>query len=70
MVADVDGTPVTREKPHAAGVLFAITSGRPAHGMAMLVEPLGVTSPIAAFHGGLLSTPTCRRSSGGSSRPG
>jgi hypothetical protein len=53
MFAHVDGTLVTREKPHAAGVLFAITSGRPARGMAMPVEPLGVTSPIAAFNGGL-----------------
>ena len=37
-----------------AGVLFAITSGRPPRGMAMLVEPLDLQTPIAAFNGGLL----------------
>lgn len=66
MLADVDGTLVTQEKvltPDAidavgelreAGILFAITSGRPPRGMAMLVEPLDLQTPIAAFNGGLL----------------
>ena len=66
MLADVDGTLVTPDKVlteraidavrrlHAAGVLFAITSGRPPRGMAMLVEPLDLQTPIAAFNGGLL----------------
>ena len=70
LLADVDGTLVTPEKMltqrtvdavhalHAAGVLFAITSGRPPRGMSMLVEPLGITTPIAAFNGGLWSSPT------------
>ncbi|MGO8824156.1 MAG: Cof-type HAD-IIB family hydrolase [Acidimicrobiales bacterium] len=68
-LADVDGTLVTPDKEltqkaieavHAlrdADVLFAITSGRPPRGMAMLVEPLGLTTPIAAFNGGLIVEP-------------
>jgi Cof subfamily protein (haloacid dehalogenase superfamily) len=39
---------------HDAGILFAITSGRPPKGMEMLVEPLNLETPIAAFNGGLL----------------
>jgi len=66
MLADVDGTLVTQEKVLTdkaiaavrslgeAGVLFAITSGRPPRGMSMLVDPLNLDSPIAAFNGGLL----------------
>src|ERR1700683_4443306 len=66
MLADVDGTLVTQEKIltdraiaavhslHSAGILFAITSGRPPRGMAMLIEPLDLQTPIAAFNGGLL----------------
>ena len=66
LLADVDGTLVTQDKVvtdraiaavhklHAAGVLFAVTSGRPPRGMAMLIEPLDITTPIAAFNGGLL----------------
>jgi Cof subfamily protein (haloacid dehalogenase superfamily) len=66
LLADVDGTLVTQEKiltPAAidavrrlrqAGIIFAITSGRPPRGMAMLVGPLDIGTPIAAFNGGLL----------------
>jgi hypothetical protein len=62
----VDGTLVTQEKVltaeatkavrrlHDADVLFAITSGRPPKGMEMLVEPLDLQTPIAAFNGGIL----------------
>ena len=69
MLADVDGTLVTQQKIlteraieavhrlHDAGILFAITSGRPPRGMSMLVEPLNLQSPIAAFNGGLLVNP-------------
>src|SRR5205814_7785499 len=32
---------------------FAITSGRPPRGMQMLIEPLRLTTPIAAFNGGM-----------------
>ncbi len=66
LLADVDGTLVTPEKALTeqavaavrelgeAGVLFALTSGRPPRGMSMLVEPLDIDTPIAAFNGGLL----------------
>jgi Cof subfamily protein (haloacid dehalogenase superfamily) len=66
MLADVDGTLVTPDKvlTDAAidavhrlakdGILFAVTSGRPPRGMAMLVDPLDIQTPIAAFNGGLL----------------
>jgi Cof subfamily protein (haloacid dehalogenase superfamily) len=69
VLADVDGTLVTKNKvltPRAIqavnalrerGVLFAITSGRPPRGMRMLVEPLGMTGPIAAFNGGIIVLP-------------
>jgi len=69
LLADVDGTLVTQDKLltdraieavhhlHDAGILFAITSGRPPRGMAMLVKPLGLQTPIAAFNGGLLVDP-------------
>lgn len=65
LLADVDGTLVTNDKtltPRAidavrklgeAGVLFAITSGRPPRGMSMLVEPLRLSTPIAGFNGGI-----------------
>ncbi len=69
LLSDVDGTLVTQEKVltersieavhnlHEAGILFAITSGRPPRGMAMLVEPLDLETPIAAFNGGLVVAP-------------
>jgi Cof subfamily protein (haloacid dehalogenase superfamily) len=69
VIADVDGTLVTQEKIltkraadavlklYRAGIQFTITSGRPAHGMAMLIEPLKLTQPIAAFNGGVLIRP-------------
>ena len=68
-LADVDGTLVTQEKVltdraiaavaklKQAGILFAITSGRPPRGMSMLVEPLQLTTPIAAFNGGVFVRP-------------
>jgi Cof subfamily protein (haloacid dehalogenase superfamily) len=66
VLADVDGTLVTQEKVlteraiaavgrlREAGILFAVTSGRPPRGMAMLVAPLDLQTPIAAFNGGLI----------------
>jgi Cof subfamily protein (haloacid dehalogenase superfamily) len=39
---------------HDAGLRFAITSGRPPRGMQMLIDPLDLHTPIAAFNGGLL----------------
>jgi Cof subfamily protein (haloacid dehalogenase superfamily) len=69
LIADVDGTLVTREKVlteraraavgrmRTAGIEFAITSGRPPRGMQMLIEPLALTTPVAAFNGGLFIRP-------------
>jgi Cof subfamily protein (haloacid dehalogenase superfamily) len=69
LLADVDGTLVTNDKVltdravaavaklKQAGILFAITSGRPPRGMSMLVKPLEISTPIAAFNGGLFAHP-------------
>lgn len=69
VIADVDGTLVTQEKVltkraaeavlrlHDAGIQFSVTSGRPPKGMAMLIEPLKLTQPLAAFNGGVLIQP-------------
>src|SRR5689334_23959895 len=38
---------------HRTGIRFAITSGRPPKGMAMLLEALQLGTPIAGFNGGL-----------------
>ena len=66
LLADVDGTLVTMDKEltdlsveavqrlREAGVLFAVTSGRPPPGMEMLVEPLDLSTPVAAFNRGLV----------------
>ena len=63
--ADVEGTLVDEGKVltkraqsavsqlRRAGIRFAITSGRPPLGMAMLFDPLGLDTPIAGFNGGL-----------------
>ncbi|HEY0937436.1 MAG TPA: Cof-type HAD-IIB family hydrolase [Trebonia sp.] len=69
LLADVDGTLVTQDKVLTdravdavrrlgeAGIRFAVTSGRPPLGMSMLVEPLGLTTTIAAFNGGVMVNP-------------
>ena len=69
LLADVDGTLVTKDKVlteraqkavhamDAAGIQFAVTSGRPPKGMSMLFEPLTITTPIAGFNGGLFVKP-------------
>jgi hydroxymethylpyrimidine pyrophosphatase-like HAD family hydrolase len=69
VLSDVDGTLVQSDKSlsersiaaaqelRTAGIAFAVTSGRPPRGMSMLVEPLDLTSPIAAFNGGLIVEP-------------
>ncbi len=69
LLADVDGTLVTQDKVltdravaavhelHRAGIMFALTSGRPPRGMQMLTEPLAISTPIAAFNGGLIVEP-------------
>jgi Cof subfamily protein (haloacid dehalogenase superfamily) len=69
VLADVDGTLLTKDKVltsraadavkalAAAGIAFAITSGRPPRGMAMLIEPLALRTPIAGFNGGVYVNP-------------
>jgi Cof subfamily protein (haloacid dehalogenase superfamily) len=69
VIADVDGTLVTKDKIltsraigsvnrlREAGIAFSITSGRPPLGMKMLIDPLGLTEPIAAFNGGVFVHP-------------
>jgi Cof subfamily protein (haloacid dehalogenase superfamily) len=69
LLADVDGTLVTKdkiltpraiaavEKLRAKNIVFAITSGRPPKGMQMLIEPLAIDTPIAGFNGGLWVNP-------------
>jgi Cof subfamily protein (haloacid dehalogenase superfamily) len=66
LLSDVDGTLVTKKKEltprvlaavralREAGIAFAITSSRPPAGLAHLVEPLGLTTPLAGFNGGLV----------------
>ena len=69
LLADVDGTLVTEQKVlteravqavkalREKGIKFAVTSGRPPRGMAMLIEPLGIDTPIAGFNGGAFVKP-------------
>ena len=69
LLADVDGTLVTKDKVltpraiaavqalRARGIRFAITSGRPPRGMAMLVKPLALDTMIAGFNGGVFVNP-------------
>jgi hypothetical protein len=40
-----------------AGIMLAITSGRPPRGMSMLIEPLALSSPLAGFNGGVFVNP-------------
>jgi Cof subfamily protein (haloacid dehalogenase superfamily) len=69
LLADVDGTLVTEDKVlteaataavrelHRAGIVLAITSGRPPRGMSMLIEPLALKCAIAGFNGGVFVNP-------------
>ena len=69
VLADVDGTLVTKNKLlteraiqavnrlRERGVVFTICSGRPPRGLRMLVEPLHLTMPMAAFNGGVIVLP-------------
>jgi 6-phosphogluconolactonase len=68
-IVDVDGSLVNEDKVltpraqsavkalNAAGIAFAITSGRPPRGMAMPFEPLDLRTPIAGFNGGIFIKP-------------
>jgi Cof subfamily protein (haloacid dehalogenase superfamily) len=72
VLSDVDGTLLDEQKvltkrAQAAvtglremGIRFAITSGRPPLGMAMLRDALRLDQPIAGFNGGLFVTPDLR----------
>jgi Cof subfamily protein (haloacid dehalogenase superfamily) len=69
LLADVDGTLVTKDKVlteaakaaarelQQAGIILAITIGRPPRGMSMLIEPLALQHAIAGFNGGVLVNP-------------
>ena len=69
LISDVDGTLVLSDKSltpatvdavarlRAAGVRFAVTSGRPPRGMKMLFGPLAIDTPIAGFNGGCFTNP-------------
>lgn len=69
VVADVDGTLLTPEKAvsqrslaairrlREAGIAFTLASSRPPRGLGMLVEELGLVSPLAAYNGGMLVGP-------------
>jgi len=69
LLADVDGTLITKEKVlteravdavkrlRERGVVFCVTSGRPPRGLRMFVEPLELTIAMAAFNGGVIVRP-------------
>jgi Cof subfamily protein (haloacid dehalogenase superfamily) len=69
VLADVDGTLVNSQKaltPRALKVVrmlsereivFAITSGRPPRGLSPVIGPLELSTPVAAFNGGMFVQP-------------
>ena len=69
VLTDVDGTLVTKDKVltdrtiqavdrlRDLGIAFTITSGRPPRGLRMLVDRLQLTTPMAAFNGGVIVLP-------------
>jgi Cof subfamily protein (haloacid dehalogenase superfamily) len=69
VISDVDGTLVTDDKVltaraeaavaelHASGIIFSIISSRPPRGLRMLLGPLGITTPVGGFNGGVIATP-------------
>ena len=69
VISDVDGTLVTDDKMltaraqaavaqlRANGIIFSIISSRPPRGLRMLLKPLGITTPVGGFNGGVLATP-------------
>ena len=68
LVSDVDGTLVTDDKIltvraqaavaklHACSINFAIISSRPPRGLGILLRPLGITTPVCGFNGGVIAT--------------
>ena len=81
VISDVDGTLVTDDKiltPRAQaaaaalranGIIFSIISSRPPRGLRMLLKPLGITTPVGCFNGGVLA-PRSRGHRRASSRAG
>ncbi len=69
VISDVDGTLVTNDKKltarsrtavaelRANGIIFSIISSRPPRGLRMLLEPLGIKTPVGGFNGGVLTAP-------------
>ena len=69
LVSDIDGTLVTNAKQvtprtleavellREAGIQLALVSSRPARGMDMLLEPLGIDTPRAGLNGGEILAP-------------
>ncbi|MEH6952478.1 HAD family hydrolase [Nitrobacter sp. NHB1] len=69
VISDVDGSLVTPDKRLTEAAIkavkdladrdigFTITSSRPAFGMRMLIEPLGLQLPLGAFNGSLIVDP-------------
>ncbi len=69
VVSDVDGTLVTDNKTLSAraraavascgqaGSLFRSSVHGPPRGMCMLFEPLGITTPVSGFNGGVVARP-------------
>jgi len=69
VISDVDGTLVTSQKRvtertraavaklHAQNIRFTVISSRPPFGLRMLVDTLGITTPMAAFNGGAIASP-------------
>ena len=69
VISDVDGTLVTDDNVltagaqtvvaalRACGIIFSLISSRPPRGLRMLVEPLGITTPLGGFNGGVIATP-------------
>jgi Cof subfamily protein (haloacid dehalogenase superfamily) len=69
VVSDVDGTLVTDDKVltsgaraavaalRATGIVFSVISSRPPRALRMLVEPLGITTPMSGFNGGVIANP-------------
>jgi Cof subfamily protein (haloacid dehalogenase superfamily) len=69
VVTDVDGTLIKHDhslapstiaavgKLRAAGVKLALVSSRPARGLDVLLEPLGIDTPRAGFNGGEILGP-------------
>jgi Cof subfamily protein (haloacid dehalogenase superfamily) len=69
VVSDVDGTLMTDDKRltpharqavaklHARGIIFTIISSRPPRGVRMLLDPLGIKTPVGCFNGGVIARP-------------